>query len=197
MRDGLRVSRRWLVAFCALEQLGAYADASGNEWVRSGTWVKPNGTPQLTGDRPAQGSEGLAFAKAGGRGILEWHEVMRRIDESLEEQPEGLAVMHRKGKKTWKGGGRRGTWVHNVVKGGAHPNEKPLALMLELVEVFTDPGDLIFDPFCGVGTTGVAALMLGRRFFGVERDPEWAEVARKRLATVAADAAAKEISTHA
>ena len=54
-------------------------------------------------------------------------------------------------------------------------------LMLELVELFTDPGDLVLDPFAGSGTTGVACLRLGRRFIGIERDAKYAAVARERL----------------
>jgi site-specific DNA-methyltransferase (adenine-specific) len=53
--------------------------------------------------------------------------------------------------------------------------------MLELVADFTDPGDLVLDPFCGSGTTGVACLRLGRRFIGVEKDATYAAVARERL----------------
>ena len=53
--------------------------------------------------------------------------------------------------------------------------------MLELVELFTDPGDLLPDPFCGSGTTGVACLRLGRRFIGIEKDAKYAAIARERL----------------
>ena len=60
--------------------------------------------------------------------------------------------------------------------------QKPIDLMLSLVEDFTDPDDLILDPFCGSGTTGVAALRLGRRFVGIEKDPTYAQLARDRIA---------------
>lgn len=59
--------------------------------------------------------------------------------------------------------------------------QKPLPLMLELVSLFTDPGDLILDPFCGSGTTGIAALRLGRRFVGIEKNESMAELARERI----------------
>jgi len=58
---------------------------------------------------------------------------------------------------------------------------KPPALMESLVRDFTDPGELICDPFAGSGTTGVACLRLGRRFIGWERDPKYHAVAVKRL----------------
>jgi modification methylase len=53
--------------------------------------------------------------------------------------------------------------------------------MEALVADFTDPGDIILDPFCGSGTTGVAAIRLGRRFVGIERDPTYAQLARDRI----------------
>lgn len=49
--------------------------------------------------------------------------------------------------------------------------EKPLALMERLVMTHSDPGDLVVDPFAGLGTTGVAALSSGRRFLGCDTDP--------------------------
>ena len=61
-----------------------------------------------------------------------------------------------------------------------HSCTKPLSLMEALVG-FAPPGDLILDPFCGSGTTGVAALRLGRRFIGIEREAKWAELSRERI----------------
>ena len=63
-----------------------------------------------------------------------------------------------------------------------HTTQKPLDLLLRLVEDFTDPGEVVLDPFAGSGTTGVACLRSGRRFIGIERDPKYAQVARDRLA---------------
>ena len=54
--------------------------------------------------------------------------------------------------------------------------------MERLILDFTDPGDLILDPFAGSGTTGVAAVRLGRRFVGWEKDPKYHAIATKRLA---------------
>ena len=62
-----------------------------------------------------------------------------------------------------------------------HMTEKPLPLMEALVRDFTDPGELICDPFAGSGTTGVACKRLGRRFVGWERDPKFHAAAVKRL----------------
>ena len=62
-----------------------------------------------------------------------------------------------------------------------HPHTKPLPLMLELVSLFTDPGETILDPFAGSGTTLVAAYQLGRKAIGVELEEKWCEVTARRL----------------
>jgi len=66
-----------------------------------------------------------------------------------------------------------------------HPTQKPVALIAWLLQEYTAPGDLIFDPFMGSGTTGVAALQLGRRFIGCEIDPDYFAIAEKRIAEAA------------
>ena len=62
-----------------------------------------------------------------------------------------------------------------------HPYEKPVALMEFLIERI-DAG-IILDPFCGSGTTCLAAKKLGRRYVGIEIDPGYAEIARERVAS--------------
>lgn len=62
-----------------------------------------------------------------------------------------------------------------------HPNEKPLPLIMRLVENHTEKGDLVFDPFMGSGTTGVAALKMGRKFIGFELERKYFDVACRRL----------------
>lgn len=71
-----------------------------------------------------------------------------------------------------------------------HPTQKPLDLIRELVRTYSDVGDLVIDPFCGSGTTGVACVIEGRNFIGIEKDAHYCEVARariKRASGIAAD----------
>ncbi|MGB9886300.1 MAG: DNA methyltransferase [Moorellales bacterium] len=63
-----------------------------------------------------------------------------------------------------------------------HPTQKPFRLMRWLVRLVTPPGGLVLDPFAGSGTTLVAAILEGFRALGCERDPEYAAVARARVA---------------
>jgi site-specific DNA-methyltransferase (adenine-specific) len=64
---------------------------------------------------------------------------------------------------------------------GKHPTQKPEALLDRIVRASTNPGDVVLDPFCGSGTTGVAAVRLGRRFVGMDVSEEYLNVARQRI----------------
>jgi site-specific DNA-methyltransferase (adenine-specific) len=66
------------------------------------------------------------------------------------------------------------------------PTQLPLALLTPIVLSTSQPDDLVLDPFCGSGTTGEAALRHGRKFLGVEKNPEFARLARLRLKGVGA-----------
>jgi site-specific DNA-methyltransferase (adenine-specific) len=63
-----------------------------------------------------------------------------------------------------------------------HPTQKPEGIVIPLVRYSCPPGGLVLDPFAGSGTTGVVCVREGRQFIGIEKDPEMAEKARKRIA---------------
>lgn len=62
-----------------------------------------------------------------------------------------------------------------------HPTQKPVKLMEWVLREYTEPGDLIFDPFMGSGTTAVACIRTGRRFVGIEIDQRYFDAAAKRI----------------
>ena len=64
--------------------------------------------------------------------------------------------------------------------GAVHPTQKPLALMKWCIEQAENP-ETILDPFMGSGTTGVAAIQMGRKFIGIEREPKYFDIACKRI----------------
>lgn len=156
-----RVTRRWVLAFCDVESSHLWAGAlrsAGLEYLRTMAWHKLCGAPQFTGDRPA-----VAF--------------------------EVIVVAHRPGRKRWNGGGKAGWYAvptamdrdGSGLDARIHTTQKPVALMEDLIRDFSDPGDLILDSFAGSATTGLAAIRLGRRFIGWERDPETHATAMKRM----------------
>lgn len=155
----LGVAGRWVIIWSALEQIGAYSASSPDEWVRATVWLRTNSAPQFTGDRPGQAAE-------------------------------AINILHQRGRKRWNRGGDCWAPVGPTINAiddrqrGTlnHPTPKPEWLMLETIQAFTDPGELVLDAFAGSGTTGVACLRLGRRFIGIEKDAKYAQVARERLA---------------
>lgn len=65
-----------------------------------------------------------------------------------------------------------------------HPMVKPLKLMAYLIALGSCPGDMILDPFCGSGTTCLAARLLGRKFIGIEKDRNFFEIAKERVTNI-------------
>ena len=63
----------------------------------------------------------------------------------------------------------------------AHPTQKPEKLLAKLILASSDPGDVILDPFLGSGSTSVTAKKLGRRYVGIEQNPQYCAWAEKRL----------------
>lgn len=148
----IKTAGRWTIAFCALEQLGAYQAAAGEAWVRAAVWTKSNPAPQFTGDRPGQAAEGIAIM-----------------------HPKGKKRWNGRGSKAhWHSSRYSGPAL-------GHPTVKPLLLMRELVTMFTDEGETVLDPFAGSGTTGRACKDLGRKCILIEREEKYCEVIIRRM----------------
>ena len=151
------ICQGWFIAFCTPEGVAKWADeinVGSMKYKRACVWVKPDATPQLNGQGPAQGAENFIVAWAGS----------------------GFA--------RWNAGGKRGVYTYctnNSERHGEHPTEKPRKLMAEILADFTNPGQTILDPFMGSGTTGVAAVQMGRDFIGVEKEERYFDIACKRI----------------
>jgi len=66
-------------------------------------------------------------------------------------------------------------------KHGKHPTQKPLSIMKRLIELVTNPNDIILDPFMGSGSTCVAAAIMGRKYLGIELDEKYLKIAKERI----------------
>lgn len=67
------------------------------------------------------------------------------------------------------------------LKDPKHPTQKPISILKKMIEIASNEDDIIFDPFMGVGSTGVAAMELGRKFIGVELNKSYCEAGRRRI----------------
>ena len=84
--------------------------------------------------------------------------------------------------------------VPNIIRTKAHPTEKPAELMMVLVENSTNEGEVVLDPFMGVGGGGVACKRLNRKFIGIEIDEKYYKIASGRLEEAPAEDRGKQIS---
>lgn len=109
-----------------------------------------------------KGSSGL------GRGFRPQHEIVIHLTK-------GVGQYHDKRGANVYGAKR----VHATKRD--HPTQKPVMLMAELLRVVTPPDGTVLDPFMGSGSTGVACMLEQRRFIGIEREPEYIEIARARI----------------
>lgn len=154
-----RISQGWVIATLDYKHALQFDQdpPSGLKCQRVGVWVKTNPTPQITGDRPAQGWEAISY------------------------------LHRSKGRSSWNGGGLHGNYVTKIATPEGHPTAKPLGMLQDLVRKFTAPGDVVLDPFAGSGTTLRAALDEGRRAIGIELDERYCEMIARRLSQGALD----------
>lgn len=147
----------WFIAFCTPEGVARWADEinlSQMKYKRACVWIKPDSAPQFNGQGPAQGAENFVCAWAGS------------------------------GFSKWNGGGKRGVYTaltNPSDRQGKHPTEKPWRLFVAILRDFTNEGQAILDPFMGSGTTLVACQKTGRTGTGIELDPEYFDIACRRL----------------
>ena len=144
----------WAVIFCAQAQIGEYSDM-------------------------------LKLHKFNSVGTLVWHKT-NPVPFNHKYKPvnawEALVVGKRPGTKF------NGSVVHNVFQCKSpspqqriHPTQKPLPLVEEFIRLFSNEGDMIFDPFAGSATTVIAARRLGRKVLAYEKDPKIFRLACDRV----------------
>lgn len=138
------------------------------------TWYKPNAPPNLSCRFFTHSNELLIWASPqGGRSrkhVFNYEEMRRRNGD-------------RQMRDVWQ----LGAPVPDEKKFGKHPTQKPLALLNRIIAASTNPEDLVLDPFCGSGTTGVMAVALRRRFIGIEMDTNHLKTTVRRLEEAAGD----------
>jgi modification methylase len=190
-RDWLKAARRVLKPNGAIWVIGSYhnifrvgaAMQDLGYWILNDVvWNKSNPMPNFKGTRLANAHETLIWAARS----REQKRYTFNYD-SLKAGNDDLQM-----RSDW--------WTLPICSGGerlrdehgrkAHPTQKPEALLHRILVATTQPGDVVLDPFFGTGTTGAVAKLLGRRYIGLERDPDYIAFARERIARVrAADGA--------
>jgi len=138
-------------------------------------WRKSNPMPNFKGTRFTNAHETLIWA-AKSRGARRYtfnYDAMKMANDELQMRSDWTLPLCTGEERLKDAAGVK-----------AHPTQKPEALLHRVILASTRPGDVILDPFFGTGTTGAAAKRLGRRFIGLEREPEYVALAKARIAKV-------------
>ena len=189
---------------------------SAREMSRPGSTLSPDAETQLTGPVPSGrwpanvvlDDNAAALLDASQKGLQKADEngpsrFFYTAKASRREREAGLEGMERKTVQSGMGGDMptdddgQTRDRFKVTAANVHPTVKPIALMRWLCRLVTPKGGLILDPFTGSGTTGCAAVLEGFRFIGVEREPEYAAIAEKRIAHWAAQTPDADLFTEA
>ena len=132
-------------------------------------WEKPNPPPNLGRRTFTHSTEVVLWASKSSKGSR--HKYTFNYDE-MKRENDGRQM-----KTVW----RLKAPSASEKRFGKHPTQKPLALIDRCLRASTHRGDIVLDPFVGSGSTGAAALPIGRRFIGIEIDPEFIDISAKRL----------------
>lgn len=159
----------------------------GYKLLNTVTWYKPNASPNLACRYFTHSTELLIWASPSSKGKLQHqfnYQDMKRANGG--KQMRDVWALPQTGDEELAADENGRLWSMTSAKPsekthGRHPTQKPTALLERILDACTDDDALVLDPFCGSGTTGVAALSKGRRFVGLERDASYLELTRKRL----------------
>jgi modification methylase len=182
-RAWLAESRRVLKPAGALWVIGTYhnifrigaALQDLGFWILNDViWRKANPMPNFRGRRFTNAHETLLWCARSREARYTFnYEAMKALNEDVQMRSDWLLALCGGPERLRGEGGRK-----------AHPTQKPEALLHRVLLASTRPGEVVLDPFFGTGTTGAMAKRLGRRFIGIERDPSYVSLARRRIAAV-------------
>jgi modification methylase len=144
-------------------------------WIHNDIiWRKTNPMPNFRGTRFTNAHETLIWAGRDQNARVTFnYDAMKTGNDDLQMRSDWLLPIC-SGPERLKGeDGRK-----------AHPTQKPEALLHRIILATTKAGDVMLDPFFGTGTTGVVAKRFGRRWIGIERDPDYAAAAELRIEAV-------------
>jgi modification methylase len=144
-------------------------------WVLNDVvWRKTNPMPNFRGKRFTNAHETLIWAtKNPDQKYTFNYEAMKALNDDLQMRSDWTLPICSGNERLKNSDGEK-----------AHSTQKPESLLHRVIVASTKPGDVIVDPFFGSGTTGAVARRLGRHFIGLERDKEYASIARQRIASV-------------
>ena len=177
----------WVIgSYHNIYRVGAILQDLGFWILNDVIWTKSNPMPNFRGRRFTNAHETMLWCSksADAKGYTFNYEAMKTANDDLQMRSDWTIPVCSGGERLKKDG----------VK--AHPTQKPEALLHRVILSSTNVGDVVLDPFFGTGTTGAVAKKLGRGFIGIEQNPAYAGVAKKRIDAIqSGDSATLEIMT--
>lgn len=137
-------------------------------------WFKPNGAPALAGRNFTASHETIIWAS---KNKKVKHTFNYLDSKQWNSENDKLYFFGKQMRSVWS---IPATSKKEKIY-GFHPTQKPIELLRRLIALCTKEGDLVLDPFCGSGTTGVACSLLGRKFVGIDIDSDFISLSRKRI----------------
>jgi modification methylase len=181
-RAWLNASRRvlkptgtlWVIgSYHNIYRVGAILQDLGFWILNEVVWVKNNPMPNFRGVRFTNAHETLIWAqKERGAPYTFHHHAMKALNEGKQMRSDWYLPIC-SGKERLRVDGEK-----------VHSTQKPEALLYQVIQASSDPGDVVLDPFFGTGTTGAVAKRLHRRWIGIEREARYVELARERIDSV-------------
>ena len=162
----------------------------GFKLLNTVTWYKPNASPNLSCRYFTHSTELLIWASPKPAKTLQHtFNYARMKAENGGKQMRDVWNLPRTGEEELTGDGEGRMWTQIAPRReekafGSHPTQKPVALLERIIEASTAEDAAILDPFNGSGTTGVAALKMGRRYTGIDLDETYLSLTKKRLDAV-------------
>lgn len=164
-------------SYHSIYSCGSILQKLGARIINEIVWFKPNGAPALGGRNFTASHETIIWASKSKKSK---HTFNYQESKNFDHQGDSLKNLGKQMRSVWS----IPSTPSSEKRHGKHPTQKPLRLLERIVTLCTNPGDKVLDPFCGSGTTGVAAITLGRHFVGLEQDSMYVELAKKRMAEV-------------
>lgn len=149
----------------------------GIETLNEIIWYKPNAFPNLAQSCFTASHENILWGTVPGDDYtFNYDEIKASCDSADAFDERGKQV-----RSVWNIPNNKESWE---LEHGKHPTQKPASVIRRALTATTGPGDVVFDPFAGSGTTCVVAKRHGRGYLGIDREGEYVELARKRIANV-------------
>lgn len=159
----------------------------GYKLLNTITWYKPNASPNLSCRYFTHSTELLLWASPPVKGKLQHlYNYAAMKEENGGKQMRDVWNLPVANEEELRADGNGRLWSQLSPRKsekalGGHPTQKPIRLLERILEASSQPDAVVLDPFCGSGTTGVAAVSMGRRFVGIDLDKNYLELSARRI----------------